>query len=359
MSRCPPSTRLSMPFGAWPAPDREAWICATSPGTALLDAGLGAHWREATRTRYRWSYGAWLAFLAAQGRLDQDAAPEERVTSVNILAFIEDLRRRNLTSRTIASHVQAIHNTLWNIAPEQDWSWLRQLVNFLVRNATPAQTDQSRLHQIDEVYKAALKLMGRAEGMTPRRPLQENVWFRDGLMVAVAAATALRRRNLALLELSRHLIKRSDGWYLAIPSGEVKNGLPIEGSLPRSLTPYLDRYLDYHRPRLLQGRQTARLWVNQYGEPLSIHSMCARLLKVTTRIGYPMRPHDFRRSAATTIAAVRPDLARIIGHFLGHSGQHTSELYYNKAQMLVSARRHTQIVMALKYKLRHADSVAP
>ena len=74
------------------------------------------------------------------------------------------------------------------------------------------------------------------------------------------------------------------------------------------------------------------------------------------RLGYPMRMHDFRRSAATTIAELRPDLARIIGHFLGHSRQHTSEVYYNKAQMLVSVRRHTATVMARKNELRHIDS---
>ena len=90
-----------------------------------------------------------------------------------------------------------------------------------------------------------------------------------------------------------------------------------EGGVPRSLTPYLDRYLEHHRPRLLQERISSRLWINQYGEQLSLNSISGRLLKVTTRLGYPMRAHDFRRSAATTIAELRPDLARIIGHFLG------------------------------------------
>ena len=347
-----------MPFDAWPAVDQDAWNRATSSGTALLDAGPGAHWRHATKTRYRQAYGAWLAFRAAHGGLDSDAAPAGRVTRENLLAYIEHLRARDLSSRTVATYLQAIHNTIWAIAPETDWSWLKQIVNFLVRNAAPAQIDQSRIHPIDEVYAAALKLMDRAERMTPKRPFHDSIWFRDGLMVAVAAATALRRRNLALLEPGRHLIRQADGWYLAIPGEEVKNHLPIEGWLPRSLTPYLDRYLEQHRPRLLQGRHSSLLWVNQYGEPLSINSISERFLKVTTRLGYPMKPHDMRRSAATTIAELRPDLAPIIGPFLGHRGPHTSERCYNKAQMLVSVRRHTETVMARKNGLRHIDSVA-
>lgn len=344
-----------MPFDAWPVVDQDAWNRATSPGTALLDAGPGAHWRHDTKIRYRQAYGAWLAFRAAQGGLDSDAAPAGRVTRENLLAYIEHLRARDLASRTVATYLQAIHNTLWAIAPETDWSWLKQIVNFLLRNAAPAQIDQSRIHPIDEVYAAALKLMDRAERMTPKRPFHDSIWFRDGLMVAVAAATALRRRNLALLEPGRHLIRQTDGWYLAIPGEEVKNHRPIEGPLPRSLTSYLDQYLEQHRPRLLQGRHSSLLWVNQYGEPLSINSISERFLKVTTRLGYPMKPHDMRRSAATTIAELRPDLARIIGPFLAHS-QHTSERYYNKAQMLVSVRRHTETVMARKDELRHIDS---
>ena len=349
------SQRTSLPFHAWSAKDQDAWNRATSPGTALLDAGPGADWRHATKVRYRQSYGAWLAFFAARGGLDSDTAPAERVTRDNVLAYIDYLRARGLAPVTVATYLQAIHNTLWAIAPETDWSWLKQIVNFLVRNAAPAPIDQSRIHPIDEVYAAALKLMDRAERMTPKRPLQDSIWFRDGLMVAVAAATALRRRNLALLELDGHLVRQLEGWYLAIPGEEVKNHLPIEGPLPRSLTPYLDRYLEQHRPRLLRGRHSSRLWINQYGEPRSLNSITGRILKVTTRLGYPMRMHDFRRSAATTIAELRPDLARIIGPFLVHS-QHTSERYYNKAQMLVSVRRHTETVMARKDELRHIDS---
>ena len=314
-----------MPFDAWSAKDQDAWNRATSPGTALQDAGPGADWRHATKIRYLQSYGAWLAFFAARGGLDSDTAPAERFTRDNVRAYIEHLRARGLAPVTVATYLQAIHNTLWAIAPETDWSWLKRIVNFLVRNAAPAQIDQSRIHPIDEVYAAALKLMDRAERMTPKRPLQDSIWFRDGLMVAVAAATALRRRNLALLEPGRHLIRQTDGWYLAIPGEEVKNHLPIEGPLPRSLISYLDQYLEQYRPRLLQGQQSSRLWINQYGQDVSINGITGRILKVTTRLGYPMRMHDFRRSAATTIAEIRPDLARIIGPFLGHAGQHTSE----------------------------------
>lgn len=326
------------------APHRPARPCVTpAPGHT---------WRPATRGRYRWSYGAWLAFLEGRDPPSLEDLPALRMTEDRVLAFVDDLRARDLASATVASHVQALHNALWAMVPEADWSWLKQIVNFLVRNARPAPADLSRIHPIDTVYAAALGLMDRAEAMLPKRPFEDNIWYRDGLMVAVAAATVLRRRNLAGLDLEHHLTRQSDGWYLAIPGEEVKNHRLIEGPLPGSLTPYLDRYIEGHRPRLLQGRQSWRLWINQYGEDVSINGITARVLKVTTRLGYPMRAHDFRRSAATTIAEVRPDLARIIGHFLGHGGHHTGEVYYNKAQMAVSVRRHAETIAGYKESLR-------
>jgi integrase len=68
-----------------------------------------------------------------------------------------------------------------------------------------------------------------------------------------------------------------------------------------------------------------------------------------------MSCHDFRRSAATTLATARPDLAMIIGNFLGHRGQSTSERYYNKAEMIASSRRYAELVQDLKAESRRVN----
>ena len=135
----------------------------------------------------------------------------------------------------------------------------------------------------------------------------------------------------------------------------MKNGVPIEGPLPESLASYLDRYVNHHRARLLLGQTHSALWVRQGGLPYSVNSLSQRFEKITTRLGYPMRCHDVRRSAATTIAEVRPDLSRDIGHMLAHKGQHTSERHYNKAQMRLSSRRHAEVIDSLKQHLVEAD----
>lgn len=347
MPRHTPFERTAIPFAEWPAPDREAWRQAIAPGTALLDAGHGADWRPATRERYLGAYGRWLRFLSLQAPLDPAIPSAQRVTPEAVDSYVAFLREAGLASRTVASYLEAVHNTLWAMQPESTWSWLRQIVNRLKRDARPVRFDASRIHPIGKVYAAALEHCDEAERLKRPRPLQHSTRFRDGLMVALAAATCLRRRNLALLELDRHLIRQSEAWYLAIPGEEVKNGVEIEGALPASLTPTLDRYVAHHRPQLLQGRQSTRLWINQYGEDLSLNQFGTRIWKASSRMGHPMMPHDFRRSAATSIAELRPDLARIIRQCLGHTTGFTAERFYNKAQMLVSSRRHNDVLAEL------------
>ena len=82
-----------------------------------------------------------------------------------------------------------------------------------------------------------------------------------------------------------------------------------------------------------------------------MNSLSGRFSEVAERLGIPMSCHDLRRSAATTIADVRPDLARLIGQLLGHTTQHTSERYYNKAQMRLSSERHADVILERRRRL--------
>ena len=63
-----------------------------------------------------------------------------------------------------------------------------------------------------------------------------------------------RRRNLAALEIGRHLIGDGNGRYIVIPAAETKTSTPIEFAIPALLLPYLDIYLAVVRPRLLRAR---------------------------------------------------------------------------------------------------------
>lgn len=355
MARWYPPEHRSTGFADWPAEDQTAWRNAERSGNLLFDAGRGAHWADDTRSRYQWTYGHWLTFLRTSGRWDPSAAACDRVAVDALAAFVDSLHARGLSGSTVKSYIEALHNAVWAMFPDRDWSWLRARVNLLARQARPAKAATAREWPMDEVYQAALAEMDRAERMTPARRLRDSVHFRDGLMVAVLVATWIRRRNFAELEIGRHLTREADGYRIVVPSAQVKNKQHIEGLLPSSLTPYMERYLDHHRPRLLNGEPHDRLWLNEDGSAFTANTVTRRITKVTAKLGFPMNPHQFRNSNATHLATVRPDLARTAGQLLGHRSHRTAERYYNRAQMIHSSVRHCDSLNELRKSLPKPD----
>src|SRR5215213_4238929 len=87
--------RLCLPLAAWPALDRAGWAAATSPGDLLLNAGPAAHLKPGSLLKHSTSYGRWLAWLAAAGRLDPDTAPAARISREALQAYVAALRLVN------------------------------------------------------------------------------------------------------------------------------------------------------------------------------------------------------------------------------------------------------------------------
>ena len=81
--------------------------------------------------------------------------------------------------------------------------------------------------------------------------MADAIRYRDGLMIALLGfMPPLRRKNLAALEIGRHLIREGDGWFLIVPRTEAKKETSaIEFAIPEFLTPYLATYLDVIRPQ--------------------------------------------------------------------------------------------------------------
>ena len=82
------------------------------------------------------------------------------------------------------------------------------------------------------------------------------------------------------------------------------------------------------------------------------HHVSKRIVKVTERIlGTKISPHLFRHCAATSIAELSPEFARIIRPLLAHATIMTSERYYNRASVLEASRRHGATIQQLKDSL--------
>ena len=125
-------------------------------------------------------------------------------------------------------------------------------------------------------YDLAMKIMAEAEGPTLEKDLQRALRYRDGLMIAILAARAPRRSNFAAIEIGRHLTRDGDQYHLCFPGEEMKNGRPWEAPLPDPLTPYIDSYLERHRPYLLNGRKSNNLWITYEGNDMAEGSIYDR-----------------------------------------------------------------------------------
>jgi hypothetical protein len=123
-------TRSPLPLEQWPAVDREAWTKATSPAGLMDDAGEGADWRPPTSKSRRNAYGRWLMFLYVRGQLDADEHPFERAHR-SLASYIDALKQRGLSTRSVWSYVDNIGNALRVMFPgrQEDIAWIRKIVN--------------------------------------------------------------------------------------------------------------------------------------------------------------------------------------------------------------------------------------
>ena len=122
---------------------------------------------------------------------------------------------------------------------------------------------------------------------------------------------------------------------------------------PQGLVPALLDYLNIHRPLLVAGRLSDRLWISRWGRPISSHALGFRISAALQRtIGIRVTPHLFRDAAATTIATVDPAHVRMITPLLGHATPVTAEKYYNHASSLEASRAHQTNIRELREETR-------
>ena len=77
--------------------------------------------------------------------------------------------------------------------------------------------------------------------------------LRDGLLIALLAARAMRLRSVESSTSTRGL-RRIDGhWHVLLGPEDVKTGRPVTYAVPPSLGAWIDRYLTVERVELLGG----------------------------------------------------------------------------------------------------------
>ena len=336
----------------WPDEDRLAWAKAIGDDDQLEEPGLFADLRPATISMLESAYGRWLWSRHVQGALSPDASPASRITRKAVAGYLAELRARN-APLTVAHRVLRLERVARAFAPDADWRWLRRLVNRLFVRAKPVRDKRARMRPASEVFAAGLQMMAEAEAGSFTSSKKQALAFRDGLLIALLAARALRAANLASMEIDRHLRCLGDLWLLVFEGGETKNGDPLELPLPEELHQPLERYLAHWRPVLLGRSVSTRLWISAYGRPIrpdNLHFIVTRTTK--KRLGVSINPHLLRSCLATETAIRDPDGAGLATPMLGHRVGATTDKHYNLAQQHEAARQWQQHVRELRRAAR-------
>jgi integrase len=176
-----------------------------------------------------------------------------------------------------------------------------------------------------------------------------NVRYRDGLMLAILAARAFRRGNLAQMRVGQHISKVDGVYVCTFAAAETKNRRELVEPLPLELTPYIDRYLDEVRPALLRGHVSDAFWVSTYRAALSEQSIYTKVCAVTEEeLGVKLCPHLFRDALASGIATDDPEHIRMASRLLGQVDPRTTERHYIHAQAITASRRYNGVVLPVR-----------
>ncbi len=175
-----------------------------------------------------------------------------------------------------------------------------------------------------------------------------------GLALALLQEFALRRRNLANIDIARHFQRDSRGRIIAltIDGSETKNGVTLGGRVRPELARRIERHLSRHRPQLLKGRESNWLFPAKTGSGhCSIEALTVRLRKtIATFVGIRMGPHGYRHLVAKLFAENDPTAMPVVQRVLGHADLKTTERMYGT--MTTAAAQATYAAMLDKVRVR-------
>jgi len=345
-------SRRCLRVNEWPGLDQQLWTDIQQPGD-ILDGtvGTGYHWSDDTREKYRKGYGRWLTYIHTSGQFDYTETPSERITVERVRGYVAELETQ-IAEWTKWGRLAELLAVAKAFAPNQDWTWLRGLVRFLETNSHDSKIKLPRLRPAGEIAAWGYDRMDEIILDPPARDPASK--YRDALIITLLInCPTMRRGNLAMIVIGKHLIQLEEGYRLEFAHNETKTRNPMSIPVPESLWSYIDHYLEVVRPQLLPVNNTNRLWITKYRKPMKEKTIYDRITKTTEKaFGISINPHLFRDCAVTTVAIEDPAHIGIAAPILGHTDPRTTEEHYIQANALVAGRKLRSSVDLLKDQLR-------
>ena len=333
-----------LPKVQWPSDDRLRFELAHQPRDIFEEAAPScSNWSEGTWRRVETPYRRWLGFLALKFPADLLLPAEKRITPERVKGFVEHLAEA-VRDTTIVVNLEGLVMAARLLAPGDDFDWLAALKNRLAARARPMER-LSKLKMPWDTLALGLSLMDGAMDRRPRDHLLNELEYRDGLAIALLSLWPIRRRSMAALTVSRHIVRSGRTLTINLFGADTKTGRPNSFVVPAKLSPYMIYYLDVMRPHLLRSVSNDAFWVSQHGRELTDGALYLIIRRHTRQhFGTPMGMHDFRRAAATSLAIEAPDKIGLASSLLQHTNQDTTGRHYNLAASAVASKRFRKAI---------------
>ncbi|MEW9837521.1 tyrosine-type recombinase/integrase [Mesorhizobium marinum] len=311
----------------------------------IFDEDDAAHgnWSAGTWRQVETAYRRWLGFLQSEHPEELLLLPEARITPERVRGFVEHLAL-SIRDTSIVINLDGLLMAARFLAPAVDYRWLASVKRRVNARARPIER-LSKLRMSWETFKLGQSLMDRAMQAHPRDHLLNELQFRDGLILALLSLWPIRRRSIAALSLTKHVVRAGETLSINLFEEDTKSGRPDSFTVPSKLAPYLLHYLNCVRPRLTRMSPVDALWVSQRGKGLTPDAVYQVVRRLTHQaFGEPMALHDFRRAAATSLALEAPDKIGLATGVLQHANPDTTGRHYNLAGSTQASRRFNQAI---------------
>ncbi len=212
-------------------------------------------------------------------------------------------------------------------------------------------TDAANIHRLVNMPMSMIK---RLDVARPR--ISEAVAVQSALAVALLLVAPVRVKNLASIDLERHIHRIGETACLVFPEEEVKNAQPLEYPLRQSTLTLLNLYLRVYRPLLAKTAST-KLFISLNGRPKTPAQLGAQIPKfIEEELGLRMHVHLFRHLAGFIYLRNHPGEYETVRQLLGHASIRTTVEFYTGLEHAESFRRYDAILDQYRAEPDHAGS---
>ena len=182
-----------------------------------------------------------------------------------------------------------------------------------------------------------------------RGPRQAALLAQKAVALEIAQMAPLRAKNLAALEIGRHLVFVGHGRHeyavISIPEEEVKNEIALEYPLPPESTRLIRHYIDTYLPHLWGG-ECKYLFPGTKGRSKHIYTISSQIEAVIlSSIGHRVNLHLLRHFSAMIYLQAYPGAYEAVRRLLGHATASAALDFYTGFETAAAVRHFDEVIL--------------